>query len=79
MLKENKKLRRDNQALQKAIASLRLMGSNGSSHDVYIRGTQSTKGKRGKKAEWKSSMVDDEVYKKPKIVRKRGKNIRNNW
>jgi hypothetical protein len=66
VLKENKKLRRDNVALQKAISGLRLSGAGGSSHDVYIRGGRGGgQTKSGKKAEWKSSLVDDEQYRKP--------------
>jgi hypothetical protein len=85
VLCENKKLRRHNLSLKRAVAHSRLSGghsnsnsnfnsnsqdqsqsqsqSQGHSHDVYIQGGGVSKGitSGGPKAEWKSSMVDDEV------------------
>jgi hypothetical protein len=77
VLKENKKLRKANHSLQRALANQRLSGtSGGASHDVYIKGSRggaAAGGRGGKKSEWKSSLVDDEVYRAP-----RGKHRRNN-
>ena len=78
VLQANQKLRRNNQSLQKALANLRLSGATGgSSSEAYIRamrggggGGGGGGGKKGVKTEWKSSLVDDDMYKKPKPVGK---------
>lgn len=74
VLKQNKKLRRENKELNRVIVNMRLQGCTGASHDVYLRNADgNSKAKRGKKPEWKSSLVDDDEYRKPKAKpRRRG-------
>lgn len=66
VLKENRRLRKANQQLQRNVASLRLTGSIGGG-TPEVRGSKGGgKGsKGGGKREWQSSLVDDELYRKP--------------
>lgn len=64
------------------MTNLRLTGVTGggggdSSAEAYVRAMRG--GVRGVKAEWKSSLVDDDIYRKPpKQPGARGKKGRNN-